>query len=119
MESIVRLLGDLCPEIELFLRKEANDLVDTLGERYLPQYWVFQTEVETATLMIDRQGKASAHQGGIPQPDVTVRWRHDLLMTVIRTRSRASVPDGFYPAVQKRPPKGQAVFNLLREQIGL
>lgn len=119
MDSIVGLLRGLCPEVERQLKSELTAVKGMIARAFLPQFWVFQTEVETATFMVDSHGNAFAQAGGVPQADVTIRWSHDLLESVLRTRSRTSVPDGAHPTVQTHTPKGEAAFSFLRGRLGL
>jgi len=86
---------------------------------YLPQVWVFETEAETASFVVDSRGNAHVEVGAKPSRDVTIRWQQDFLATVLRTRSHASIPGGIHPIIMFHTHKGRAAFNYLRKEIGL
>ena len=119
MDSIVSLLGDLCPEVERQLKPNLRGIRGMFVQAYLPQAWVFETETETATFVVDARGNAHAEAGAKLGRDVTIRWKHDFLAAVLRTRNRASVPGGIHPVVKFHTPKGRRAFDFLRGRLGL
>lgn len=119
MDSIASLLGYLCPDIERRLKPSLRGITGMIVQTYLPQVWVFETETETATLVVDAHGNAHVEGGASPGRDVTIRWKHDLLSSVLRTRSRVSVPGGVRPTIMFHTPKGRRAFDYLRGRLGL
>ena len=119
MDSIAGLLGSLCPEIESQLKPNLRGIRGMIVQAYLPQVWVFETETETATLVIDVHGNAHAEAGAEPRGNVTIRWKHDFLAAVLRTRSHASAPGGIRPTIMFHTPKGRKAFTFLRRRLGL
>jgi hypothetical protein len=119
MSCIQGLLGSLSYGIESQLKPALSGLTGFLVRGYLPQAWVFETESEIATLTVDAYGNVSTQPGGLPSRDVTIRWTHDLLASVLKTRSRASVPSDAHPSVTTHTPKGQTAFSYLRGRFGL
>jgi hypothetical protein len=119
MSCIQGLLGSLSYEVEGQLKPALRGLTGIIVRGYLPQAWVFETESETVTFSVDAQGGVSTQQGDSLYRDVTIRWTHDLLASVLRTRSRASVPSGACPSVTTHTPKGRTAFNYLRGRFGL
>ena len=119
MDSIAGLLGSLCPEIESQLKPSLRGIRGVFVEAFLPQAWVFETETETATFMVDVLGNAHAEAGARPGSDVTIRWKHDFLAAVLRTSNRASVPGGIRPIIMFHTPKGRRAFSSLRGRLGL
>jgi hypothetical protein len=119
VNSIASLLGDLCPEVERQLKPNLQGIRGIFVQAYLPLAWVFETETETATFVVDAGGNAHVEAGARPGRDVTIRWQHDLLASVLRTRNRASVPGGIHPVVMFHTPKGRRAFDFLRGRLGL
>jgi hypothetical protein len=119
MSCIQGLLASICPEVERQLKPNLRGIRGVFVQAYLPQTWVFETETETATFVVDARGNAHAEAGAKPDRDVTIRWKHDFLAAVLRTRSRASVPGGIHPVVMFHTPKGRRAFDFLRGRLGL
>ena len=119
MSCIQGLLGSLSHEIESQLKPNLRGIRGMFVQAYLPQTWVFETETETATFVVDARGNAHAEAGAKPDRDVTIRWKHDFLASVLKTRSHASVPGGIRPIFMFHTPKGRRAFDFLRGRLGL
>lgn len=119
MSCIASILSTLGPEIEGRLRPHLRSPAGFFIRTHLPQRWVFETEQETVSMIVDREGTARVQIGAAEPRDVTVRWKHDLLASVLRTRNRAGVPPGEVPIVQTHTYNGQTAFNFLRRHLGL
>jgi hypothetical protein len=119
MSCILSLLRNLFPEIEHELKTGLQSGKGPDIEEFLPQFWVFETENETVSLMINAQGKAYAQTGEVPNRDLTIRWKHDVLALVLRSGNRASVSRDAHPEVIIHKPEGQAAFDFLRGRLGL
>jgi len=120
MTCIESLLNLICSEIEGQLKPAlANFFKGMIVRGYLPQNWVFETESESTTLTVDTGGNASVLSGASQFRDVTIRWHHDLLRSVLQTRNRSSIPYGQVPQVICHTQKGQTAFNFLRQRLGL
>jgi hypothetical protein len=119
LDSIAAILGSLCPEIESQLKPSLRGIRGVFVQAYLPQAWVFETETETSTFVVDVLGNAHTEDGARPGRDVTICWKHALLTAVLRTGSRASVPGGIRPSIMFHTSKGRRAFILLRGRLGL
>lgn len=117
--GLVEILTSLCSEVECRLRPNLRGIRGLVVQGYLPQTWVFETEKDTATFIVDASGNAHAEIGAKAGRDVTVRWQYDFLARVLRTRSHASIPGGIRPTIMFHTRKGRAAFNYLRKEIGL
>jgi hypothetical protein len=112
-------LTGLCEEIERQVKPNLRGVMGLLVNGYLPQVWVFETENGSWTLFIDTEGNARVFPGTDPDRDVTIRWKHDSLVSIIESRNRVSVSDGDYPDIFVQTEKGRAAFNYLKKEIGL
>jgi len=119
MTCIASLLENICPEIEQQLKPNLRGMRGLLVRGYLPQTWAFETESETVVLIVDVQGKASVSNSPRYPKDVTIRWKHDSLASVLRTRSSACGPRGERPVIMFHSQKGRAAFDFLRKRLGL
>lgn len=115
----VELLLPLCSEVERRLKPNLRGVKGIIVRGYLPQVWVFETEIDTASFVVDAGGNAQVESGARPGRDVTIRWQQDLLASVLRTRNRASVPTGIRPIITFHSRKGRTAFNYLRGRFGL
>jgi hypothetical protein len=114
-----QILTGLCEEIERQVKPNLRGLMGLLVHGYLPQVWVFETENGSWTLFLDTEGNARVFPGTDQDRDVTIRWKHDSLVSVLESRSRSSVSDSDYPDIFVQTEKGQAAFNYLKKEIGL
>jgi hypothetical protein len=119
MNSIASLLEGLCPEVEHMLKPSLRGFRGMLIQAYLPQAWVFVTETETATFIVDAGGNAHVEAGANPRKDVTIRWQHDLLASVLRMRSRDSAQRGVRPTIMFHTSCGRRAFGFLKGWLGL
>jgi len=119
MDRIHFLLTDLCEEIEKQIKAGLRGAIEMLVIGYLPQVWVFETEIGACSLFIDTEGNARVFPGADKDRDVTIRWRHEALTKVLQSRSRNSLEPGDYADVLVHTDKGRAAFNYLRKEIGL
>ena len=120
MNSIGELLRGLCPEVEEGLRPHLENWIEGAVIRSgLPQNWVFKTERETVTFHVSNEGKAQVTVGGAKNPDVTIQWNHDYLVSVLTNRSSVGIPQGPMPGINKHTTKGVIGFDLLRKHLGL
>lgn len=119
MTELASALASLCPEIESGLKPHLRGLFRGLISGRLPQAWAFATEVESASLSVDQQGNASAYQGALANPDVSIRWDQARLLTALRTRDARKVPPGPPPRVQFHTAKGKEAYQFLRGRLGL
>ena len=112
-------LGAICPELEG--RAKARLSVDPGGglRDWLPQSWLFETEVETATLRIDAVGIATSTVGSHGSVDVDIIWDQSHLIEVLTAKVRSASFVGPNPKIRFRTPNGQRAFSLLRGALGL
>jgi hypothetical protein len=116
MTCIEGLLGKLCKEIEAGLATQRENPFEwALVVMNLPQKWVFEAESESVVLSISKKGKAKVKKSKVKKRDVTVKWDHNSMANLLRTRS----PSGGTPIVKLHTPAGATAFRILRERIGL
>lgn len=118
-DLLKELLGQYCGETEKQLKPRLKGIEGPLLKRYLPQTWVFETESETVSFLVDADGNATVHKGDGSDRDVTVKWKHEPLCSVLRARSPSAVEEGNRPTITFHTQKGRAAFNLLRRRLGI
>ncbi|HJX04420.1 MAG TPA: hypothetical protein VJ489_01230 [Thermoplasmata archaeon] len=119
MDSIADILTSICPEFEKQLKPYLHGIRGSLVQAYLPQTWVFETERETVAISVNPLGKASVSVDRPNTRDVTIRWKHYLLATVLRTRGIVDVPHDERPIVIFHSHKGGIGFGFLRKRFGI
>ena len=72
MSCTAGLLGQVASSAESELRSRLNGFLGGMIRAYLPQAWVFRTEEDVASLLVDRDGRLSVVPAAAPNPDVTV-----------------------------------------------
>jgi len=112
------LLRDAAARLQPEVQRRLQGLIGSLMRAYLPQAWVFQTDVGTATLVVDRDGAASAIPGASASPDVTVEIPYARLAAALRTGSRTGAASESV-SVTPHTAKGRAAFDYLRQRVGL
>lgn len=112
-------LGAVCPDIEGRAKARLN--VDATGglREWLPQSWVFETDIETATLHLDTEGNATATEGSRGEGDLNVIWDQGHLLEVLTAKVRTASFVGANPKLRFRTVTGQRAFSLLRGSLGL
>jgi hypothetical protein len=118
--SVLRdLLSKYSVEIEMRMRLQLDAFVrGSLVRAQLPQKWNFKTEQEAAFFSVSKEGKTSIDDGQIPDPDVTVEWKHDLLCAVLKNRSLEGIPPGEEPMVTVHTVKGRIGYAMIRRSLG-
>lgn len=119
MDDLHHQLELLCEELDLQLKPKLRGEMQAIISEYLPQVWVFETEVGSCTIFIAADGNSRVWPGAEPDRDVTLRWRHDALAKVLKSRSRSSIEPGDYPDVLVQTDKGRAAFKYLKKEFGL
>ena len=119
MDRTHLLLTKLCEDIEKQLKPKLHGNMEALIVGYLPQVWVFETEIGACSVFIDTEGYARVSAGADRDRDVTLRWRYEALAKVLESRNRDSIELGDYPDVVVHTDKGRAAFNYLKKEIGL
>ena len=119
MTEVGQAVAALCPEIESELKPRLRGLTGMIISRYLPQTWVFATEREIASIVVDPQGNAVAYDGAVGNPDVTIRTDQVRLLAALITRDARQVPAGAPPQVSYHSKKGKDAFQFLRGKFGL
>ncbi|MDO9538097.1 MAG: hypothetical protein Q7J68_07245 [Thermoplasmata archaeon] len=119
MPSLEELFISICAEVEKELKKVLKGLLSgPMVKGYLPQSWVFKTEIETITFHVDKKGNASVISGMGEEPDVTVSIDHEYLAAALTTREKP----GFECKnldIKFHTGKGQTAFGFLRKRLGL
>ena len=109
----------LCEELDRQLKPKLHGQMGEIISKYLPQVWVFETELGACTIVIAADGNARVWRGAEPNRDVTLQWRYDALARVLKSRSRSSIEPGDYPNVLVQTEKGRAAFNYLKKELRL
>ncbi|HYA11153.1 MAG TPA: hypothetical protein VEH10_05750 [Thermoplasmata archaeon] len=118
MSCTADLLTSVSTSVEGELRPRLQGLFGGMIRAYLPQTWVFRTELDVASLVVDRDGHASVVRAAAPGPDVTIEVGHDRLRAALTTRRRDGLPAGPM-TVTPHTAKGRAAFDYLRGRLGL
>lgn len=119
MDGIQRQLEHLCEEVEKQLKSKLHLQIGNLVRQYLPQTWIFETELGACSIYIDVDGNARVWHGAERERDITLIWRFDALAKVLESKDRSSVEPGDYPTVLVQTEKGRAAFNYLKKEFGL
>jgi hypothetical protein len=116
--SIRPLLDRLTAEVEPEVKKALSDLLaGAIVRGYLPQAWVFETEEETVTFLVDTEGNARTFEGASPEPDVGIRGPSADLIIVLRERR---LPEGAGQRILRKhyTEKGRVAWNFLKDRFG-
>jgi hypothetical protein len=118
--SLLRdLLSRYSVEIEMRMKLQLDAIVrGSLVRSQLPQSWNFKTEQEAAFFSVSKDGKTSIGDGLVPNPDVTIEWKHDFLCTVLKNRSIEGIPPGEEPVVTVHTMKGRIGYAMIRRSLG-
>ncbi|MCI4326238.1 MAG: hypothetical protein L3K16_01170 [Thermoplasmata archaeon] len=118
MTTLLELLASVAPDLEARVCAQLTGFTAMLVRPYLPQRWVFVTESETASLVVDPTGRVSAVAGVAAPPDVTLKIPFERLRVALTTRNRDLVPPGPLEVIPHTS-KGQTAFQFLRSRLGL
>ena len=119
MTCLNEIFQPICQEVESQVKKYLSGLL-TAGfiKPYLPQHWVFITESETVTFMVDKKGNASVEDGQSETPDVTIKIDHDFICQALKARERPDFEPSNYD-ISFQTKKGETAFGYLRKHLGL
>ncbi len=112
------LLRDAGRRVEPEIQRRLQGLLGSFVRAYLPQAWVFRTDVGTATLLVDARGATSVVAEPPAHPDVTVEATFARLSAALR-EGRKGAPSSAGVTVTTHTSKGKAAFDYLRERVGL
>lgn len=118
MPPLLELLASVAPDLEQRLKAQMTGFAAMFVRPYLPQRWVFVTESETATLVVDTNGGVSAVAGVATPVDVTLKIGFERLRIALTSRKKELVPPGPLE-VTPHTSKGQTAFQFLRSRLGL
>jgi hypothetical protein len=116
--AIRPLLDALAPQVQAEARRAlAGPLTGALVRGYLPQAWVFETEEETVTFLVDVEGNARTVDGASPDPDVGIRGPSGDLAIVLSERR---MPEGAGQRIlyKHHTGKGRAAWTFLKDRFG-
>ncbi len=119
MDNLWNELEALCEELDRQLQLKLRSEMEGIVSEYLPQVWVFETELCTCTVFISSDGGSRVWSGAEGERDLTLRWRHDAFVEVLKARNRSSIEPGDYPQVFIQTAKGRAAFNYFQKEFGL
>ncbi len=119
MSELMEIFELLCPEIEEELRPKLKSiLLGPFIKGYLPQQWVFRTEVETVTFSVDKKGITAVKEGAVEEPDVTIEIDQEYLVAALKSRSQPEKsPEK--NEIEFHTTKGETAFNFLKKRFGL
>ncbi len=106
-------------EVEAAVTRGMKGIAGPFLKDFLPQVWIFETEKEIVSFVIDTKGKAIVEGREWRPRDVTVKWKEAFLVSVLKARSRAGIPEGEVPETACHTKKGCAALSFLRSRIGL
>ncbi|NIP36827.1 MAG: hypothetical protein GWN18_17815 [Thermoplasmata archaeon] len=118
MASIRPLLDALVPEVQAEAKQALGGLLTgAIVRGYLPQAWVFETEEETVTFLVDRDGNARTLEGPPEHPDVGIRGPSEDLAAVLRDRQ---MPEGAGQHIMYKhfTRKGELAWRFLKNRFG-
>jgi len=119
MSSLNEFFLPICQEVEKELKKVMKGLLTgPIIKGYLPQNWVFQTDMETITFSVDKKGNAVVIEGASEAPDVTINIDREYLATALKNRKKPDFDYRFFE-VKFHTGKGETAFNYLRGRLGL
>jgi hypothetical protein len=118
MGELLELLEKTAPDLESLVKRQLTGFTAVIVRPYLPQRWVFETESETATLIVESTGSVHAKGGAADDADVTLKTGFERLKIALTTRNKDLVPPGPL-TVTPHTPKGQTAFQFLRSRLGL
>ncbi len=119
MTRIRPLLDDLAPEVQREVKAALSGLLTgAVVRNHLPQAWVFETEEETVSLLVDAQGNVVTREGAVTDPDVGIRAPSADLAYVLTQRR---LPEGAGQRVLRRlyTRRGRLAWEFLRSRFGL
>jgi hypothetical protein len=116
--TLLELLASIAPDLEGRVRAQLTGFTAMLVRPYLPQRWVFVTENETASLVVDVTGAVTAVPGTAEPKDVTLKIGLERLRVALTTRRKELVPPGPLEVIPHTS-KGQTAFQFLRSRLGL
>lgn len=111
-------LARVAPAVQAEVQPRLRGLFGGFVRAYLPQTWVFRTELDAASLTVDAQGVAATVPHELEAPDVTVELPHGQLAELLATRGRRRPPAGTVK-VTAHTSKGRAALGYLGPRLGL
>ena len=119
MTCLNEIFQPICQEVQTQVKKYLSGILSAgFIKPYLPQHWVFITESETITFMVEKKGNTSVVDGESETPDVTIKIDHDFLCQALKTRERPDFEPSNYD-ISFQTKKGETAFNYLRKHLGL
>ena len=119
MGPVEELLNSYRAEVEDAVMRGLRGIAGPFLKGSLPQVWIFETEKETVSFVLDPKGKAIVEGREWKPRDVTVKWKETFLVSVLKARNRAGIPEGEIPETSCHTKKGCAALSFLRSRIGL
>lgn len=118
MTTIRELLEGYRPEIEMRMQSQLEAMVrGSIVRTQLPQVIGFRTEREQASFKVDEAGNAKIYTELLPDPDVLIEWKHDYLVSVLRTRTLEGIPEGEAPRIILNTMRGRIGYSMLRRYL--
>jgi hypothetical protein len=115
--SVAATLEKMGPDLEREIAPRLQGFMGSILRSYLPQTWVLRTESETASLTVDRQGKATITPKALPNPDVTIQAKRSILLASLTQGSKARAATSDFH-VTMHTSKGKTAFEFLRQRFG-
>jgi hypothetical protein len=119
MEGIHHRLDELCERVQRQLKAKLSMQIGGLVRQYLPQTWVFETELGACSVHIDVEGNVRVNHGPERERDITLIWNYKALERVLQSDSLSSMRPEDYPKILVETEKGRAAFNYLKKEFKL
>lgn len=116
MSSLTGLFQRFCEEMMKRLKTELGRFY-TGGymSRYLPQTWVFKTENEVLTVVMDNEGNVILSGTDSKTPDVTIHTTEITLTNALQSNAKPK----WQWQVAFNTKKGEAAYTYMRGKFGL
>ncbi len=118
MGETAELLGRFAPSVEAEVKPRLNGFLGGLLRAYLPLTWVFRTEHDAASLVVEATGHVVVSAGALASPDVTVEGPYAELSAMLERRGKQR-PTAGQLKVTPHTAKGRTAFDYMRSRLGL
>ena len=117
MNALAQALQKMAPDLEKELASRLQGFLGAILRSYLPQTWVLKSETESASMTVDRQGKATIVPHEVAGADVTIEAKQAVLLAAL-TQGASSKARSTDFHVTMHTGKGKTAFEFLRKRFG-
>lgn len=115
--TLAATLTKMAPDLEREVAPRLQGFMGAIMRSYLPQTWVLRSETETASLTVDKEGKATVTPRALPSPDVTIEAKEAVLLASLRQGASSKAKSTDFK-VTMHTGKGKTAFEFLRKRFG-